>query len=93
MNDHLTPEELELLSMNQFHGRGLFKALKHLEECRQCRSQIKLPTKEEILKRFEEDEEPPTEPQQKSSSPELEERKSSVKKLLGKLTNLSARHN
>lgn len=91
MNDHLTAEELELLSMDEFHGPGLFKALQHLEKCAECRSQIKLPTREEILKRFEDDEEPPSSPQAASS--ELEERKSTVKKILGKLTKLRARHN
>ncbi len=58
MNDHLTREELELLSNRDFRGKGLFKALKHLESCEKCRLQIKPPTKGEILKRFEEDDIP-----------------------------------
>ena len=70
MNDCLSKEDLELLSNDEFYGKGLFKALKHLELCEKCRAQIKLPTKEEILKRFEEDETPlPSSPNANTSSP------------------------
>lgn len=54
MNEHLSKEDLELLSMSETpKSIGLFEALEHLEHCDKCRAQIKLPTKEEILKRFE----------------------------------------
>lgn len=53
MEDCLTREELELINKRELRGKGLFKALKHLETCEKCRSKIKLPSKEEILKRFD----------------------------------------
>lgn len=53
MNDCLSKEDLELLSRHESPDRGLFKALEHLEKCEKCRSQVKIPTKKEILKRFE----------------------------------------
>ncbi len=51
----MSREEIELLSKRKLRGNRLFAGLKHLETCEKCRSQIKLPAKEEILKRFEED--------------------------------------
>ena len=59
MKECLSPTVLEELSERRFRGNGLFEILKHLETCEKCRSQIRLPTKEEILKRFEADEPPP----------------------------------
>lgn len=56
MSDHLSQKEIDSLSNRTLRGKGLFAALKHLETCEKCRSQIKLPTREEILKRFEADE-------------------------------------
>lgn len=54
----MSREEIELLNKRELCGKGLFSALKHLENCEKCRSQIELPTREEILKRFEEGEPP-----------------------------------
>lgn len=56
MKDCLTKEKIELLNKRELSGKGLFKALKHLEMCERCSAQIKLPDKKEILKRFEEEE-------------------------------------
>jgi hypothetical protein len=53
MNDCLSKEDLELLSNQESPSMGLFKALEHLEKCEKCRSQVRLPSKEEILKRLE----------------------------------------
>lgn len=51
----MSKAEIELLNKRELRGTGLFAALKHMETCEKCRSQIELPTREEILKRFEED--------------------------------------
>ncbi len=53
MAEHLTKEEIDLLSKREFRGKGLFDALKHIEICEECRLQIKLPVAEEILNRFD----------------------------------------
>lgn len=55
MKDCLAKEKLELLQNRKLRGKELFTALKHLEICEKCRSKIILPTKAEILKRFEDD--------------------------------------
>ena len=41
MKEHLTAEEVELLNKRQLRGKGLVKALTHLESCAECRSKIK----------------------------------------------------
>lgn len=56
MSDCLTKENLELLNKRQLRGRGLVNALKHLEKCEKCRRKIKLPGREEVLRRIFDDE-------------------------------------
>lgn len=78
MNDCLSPEVLEALSNGQYEGLEMFEILEHLEKCEKCRSGIKPPTKEEILKRFEDDEPPPV-------STKSNPKKSRLKKLIKRL--------
>ncbi len=53
MKECLTAEEVELLDKRELRGKGLVKALRHLESCPECRSKMKSPTREEILRRLE----------------------------------------
>lgn len=53
MTDCPTAENLELLSNRKLRVREFLSDLKHIETCEQCRSQIMLPSAEELLKRFE----------------------------------------
>lgn len=56
MKNCIPPKILKEMSERRFCGKGLFEILKHIETCKICRSKIRTPTKEEILKRFKDGE-------------------------------------
>lgn len=60
MNECLSPEKLELLAERKLRGRDFTAALRHLEECAECRAKVRMPSIEEILKRLEDEPPPPT---------------------------------
>jgi hypothetical protein len=88
MKDCLPEETLKLLSDRRLRGARLIEALKHLENCARCRARVRMPTKEELLKRLEPNPQdlPPAPPPSTSSKstdpPEDKARKEAFKKLL-----------
>jgi len=93
MKNCLPEETIELLSARSLRGKELVEALRHLETCADCRSKVRMPIKEEILKRLEPDEEdlpsPPTSkttPNPKSpASAADKEREEAFQKLLDRI--------
>ena len=56
MSEHLSPEQIEWLGAYQLKGTALLAALRHIEECEECRAQIKSPTVAEVLDQLFRDE-------------------------------------
>lgn len=52
MNECLPEETIKLLSGRNLRGERLVSALRHLEACAICRAKVRMPTREEILKRL-----------------------------------------
>lgn len=92
MKNCLSQETIELLSDRNLRGARFVEALKHLETCADCRARVRMPTKEEILRRLEPDpkeENPPsTSSSTKAESPDApadKEKDEAFQKLLDRI--------
>ena len=61
MTEHLTPEQIGRLSNYELTGDALVAALTHIEECEQCRLEVRSPSKAEVVSQLFRDEREVTE--------------------------------
>lgn len=57
MTKHLSLEKIEQLEKHQLKGEIFAENLLHLNSCLECRQKLKVPSKEEVLKKIFDEEE------------------------------------